>query len=35
MSGLAFAGICVICVTALIVSVGICSTVEKIHGKDK
>ena len=35
MSSLTFAAVCVICITAIFITVGICSTIEKIHGKDK
>ena len=35
MSALTFTAVGVICITAIIITVGICSTIEKIHGKDK
>lgn len=35
MSALTFTAISVICITAIIITVNICSTIENIHGKDK
>ena len=35
MSVLTFTAVCIICITAIYITVGICSTIEKIHGKDK
>lgn len=35
MSSLTFTAGSVICITAIIIAVGICSIIEKIHGKDK
>ena len=35
MSALTFTAIGVICITAIIITVGICSTIEKIHRKDE
>ena len=35
MSTLGFILGCIVCLTVLICTVGICSTIEKIHGKDK
>ena len=35
MSVLTFTAVSIICITAIIITVGICSTIEKIHRKDK
>lgn len=35
MSALTFMAVGIICITAIIITVGICSTIEKIHRKDK
>ena len=35
MCALTFTAVGVICITAIIITVGICSTIEKIHRKDR
>ena len=35
MSAITFTAGSVICIIAIIITVGICSIIEKIHGKDK
>ena len=35
MSALTFTAVGIICITAIFITVGICSTIEKIHRKDR
>lgn len=35
MTTLEFTFGCIVCLTAIFIAVGICSTIEKVHGKDK